>query len=129
MKSSRIRANIMTLAGVATLTTGLALVPALAHASVSPSYTCPAGYVCFYSGTNFTGTPYPVKISGKGGTLINLRDEGVAVPWKSVSNRDGGLVVEIYDAGCNCDGFALTSGQRQADPGAPYTSDGYMIVE
>jgi hypothetical protein len=119
MKSSRIRANIMTLAGVATLTTGLALVPALAHASVSPSYTCPAGYVCFYS----------VKISGKGGTLINLRDEGVAVPWKSVSNRDGGLVVEIYDAGCNCDGFALTSGQRQADPGAPYTSDGYMIVE
>jgi hypothetical protein len=129
MNSSRIQVNIMALAGAATLLAGLTLAPAAARASISPQYTCPTGDVCFYSGTNFTGTPYPVKISGKGGSIINLRNQGVAVPWASVSNRDGGLTVNIYNMQCECNGFGLPSGQREANPGAPYTSDGYMHVE
>jgi hypothetical protein len=122
---SRIRYTIATFAGVAALAT-LAMAPA-AHASVRVDYVCPSGYVCFFSGTNYNGTPYPVKTIGKEGTVINLRAAGVAVPWGSVSNRNGFIPVDIYNKACQCNGFLLNPGARLS-PRAPYTSDGYMAV-
>lgn len=127
MISSRIYARTGILAAAMTLAAGIAAAPP-ARAAVAPDYTCPQGDVCFFSGTNYDGTPYPVKVAGKAGTIIDLRSVGVQVPWGSVSNRNSNDVVNIYNQQCSCNGFGLIPGQRES-PGSPYTADGHMIVE
>ena len=115
------------LAAVSALAAALALAPA-AQATVRPDYQCPDTDVCFFSGTNYDGTPYPVPVANVAqGTLINLRKAGVVVPWGSVSNQSD-QVVQIYNDQCRCNAFYLYSGNRES-PGAPYTADGVMFIE
>lgn len=125
MSISRIRYKIATFAGVAALTT-LAMAPA-AHASGRVAYVCPSGDVCFFSGTNYDGTAWPIRTTGQEGNTISLRAHGVAVPWGSVSNRNGIEGLYIFNKACQCNYFPLGAGARSS-PGAPDTSNGYMVV-
>lgn len=127
MIGARIYARTGILAVTMALTAGIATTTPV-RAAIVPDFTCPQGDVCFFSGTNYDGTAYPVKVAGKAGTNIDLRNAGVAVPWGSVSNRNSNDTVNIFNQQCECNGFGLIPGQR-ISPGAPYTSDGHMIVE